>query len=313
MKVLVTGANGFIGRHLCHTLEASENKVVRAVRNPRSGAVSIGSINGATDWTTALQEVDAVVHLAGRVHFLKDTAKDPLAEFRKVNVAGTLNLARQAMKAGVNRFIFISSIAVHGLTSGRHPFSFNDVPNPHDAYGFSKYEAEQGLKELSEKTGLQLVIIRSPLVYGPGVGANFLRLLTLAGSGLPLPLGAVHNRRNPVFVGNLCDLILKCLTHPAAPSQTFLVSDDQDVSTPELLRLLAKAMNKKVWLFPMFGSVLRLAGHLTGRSGEITRLCGSLQVDISHTKELLGWTPPFTLEEGIRETVRDYLSAKRHR
>jgi nucleoside-diphosphate-sugar epimerase len=224
-----------------------------------------------------------------------------------------LNLARQAAQAGVKRLIFISSIAVHGLTSNHQPFSPHDVPKPHDAYGLSKYEAEQGLKEISAQTGLPLVIIRPPLVYGPGVGNNFLRLLKLASAGLPLPLASVRNRRNPVYVGNLCDLILKCLTHPAAAGQTFLVSDDQDISTPELLRMLAKAMNKKAWLFPMFDSVLRLAGRVTGHSGEITRLCGSLQVDISHTKELLDWHPPYTLEAGIRETVKDYLSAKRGR
>jgi UDP-glucose 4-epimerase len=312
MKVLVTGANGFVGGHLCQTLEAVGIDILRAVRNPQPGAVAIGSINGATDWSVALPGVDAIVHTAGRVHVLRDTALDPLTEFRKVNVDGTLNLARQAARSGVNRFIFISSIAVHGLTSGCLPFSPQDVPNPHDIYGLSKYEAEQGLKELSNKTGLKLVIIRPPLVYGPGVSANFLRLLKLAGSGLPLPLAAVHNRRNPVYIGNLCDLILKCLTHPAAAGQTFLVSDDQDISTPELLRLLAKAMNKKAWLFPMFGSVLRIAGRLTGFSGEVARLCGSLQVDISCTKELLGWTPPITLEKGIQNTVREYLVTQRH-
>ena len=313
MKVLVTGANGFVGGHLCRTLEASTIEVARAVRNPQPGAVAVGQINGETDWSAALPGVEAIVHLAGRVHFLKDTAIDPLLEFRKVNVDGTLNLARQAARAGVNRFIFISSIAVHGLTSGTHPFSSQDVPDPHDAYGLSKYEAEQGLKKLADETGFQLVIIRSPLVYGAGVSANFLRLLKLAGSGLPLPLATVRNRRNPVFIGNLCDLILKCLTHQAAAGQTFLVADDQDVSTPELLRMLGKAMNKKIWLFPMFGSVLRLAGRLSGRSGEIARLCGSLQVDISYTKELLGWTPPFSMEEGIRETVRYYMSVQPNR
>jgi UDP-glucose 4-epimerase len=311
MKVLVTGANGFIGTYLCRALEAAAAEVVRADRASQPCPVEVGAINGATDWAAALPGVEAIVHLAGRVHILKDTCPDPLAEFRKANVDPTLNLARQAAQAGVKRFVFISSIAVHGLTSDRQPFAPQDVPDPHDAYGLSKYEAEQGLKEISAKTGLPLVIIRPPLVYGPGVHANFLRLLKLAASGLPLPLGAVRNRRNPVFIGNLCDLILKCLTHPAAAGQTFLVSDDRDISTPQLLRLLAKAMNKKVRLFPMFAPALRIAGNLTGHSGEITRLCGSLQVDISHTKELLGWTPPFTLEEGIRETVTDYLATQR--
>ncbi len=311
MKVLVTGSNGFVGGHLCSTLESAGIEVVRAVRNPQPGATAVGPINGKTGWSAALTGVEVVVHLAARVHILKDASTDPLDEFRKVNVAGTLNLARQAAQAGVSRFIFISSIAVHGLTSGNHPFSARDIPAPHDSYGLSKLEAEQGLKEISAETGLQCVVVRPPLVYGPGVGANFLRLMKLAESGIPLPLGAVHNLRSPVFVRNLCDLILQCLTHPAAAGQTFLVSDDGDVSTPELLRMLSAAMNKKVRLFPMSVSILRLAGRLTGHEGEMTRLCGSLQVDISRTKEVLGWAPPFTLEQGIRETVRDYMSAER--
>ncbi|MBN1364272.1 MAG: SDR family oxidoreductase [Syntrophaceae bacterium] len=313
MKVLVTGANGFIGTHLCRALESSAAEVVRVVRKPQPGAVAVGSINGATDWAAALPGVEAIVHLAGRVHIVKDTSLDPLVEFRKTNVDSTLNLARQAAQAGVKRFVFISSIAVHGLTSNCQPFSPQDVPHPHDPYGLSKLEAEKGLKEISAETGLLLVIIRPPLVYGPRVHANFLRLMKLAASGLPLPLGAVRNQRNPVFVGNLCDLILKCLTHPAAVGQTFLVSDDRDISTPQLLRLLTNAMNKKTRLFPIPRIVMRLAGRLTGHSGEIARLCDSLQVDISHTKELLDWTPPYTLEEGIQATVRDYLSARINR
>lgn len=274
--------------------------------------MAVGSIGGQTDWSAALQGVDAVVHLAGRTHILKDTAVDSLAEFRKVNVDGSLNLARQAAQAGVSRFIFISSIAVHGLTSGDHPFSAQDIPKPHDLYGLSKYEAEQGLKEIANETGLQLVVIRPPLVYGPGVGANFLRLMMLATSGIPLPLGAVHNRRNLVYICNLCDLIFQCLENPAAAGQAFLVSDDQDFSTPDLLHMLAKEMNKKIRLFPMPLSLLRLAGRLTGRSGEISRLCGSLQVDITHTKEVLGWDPPFATEEGIRQTVESYLASRQN-
>ncbi len=311
MKVLVTGANGFVGGHLCRRLETAGVTVVRAVRSLEPGSIAVGSIDGQTDWAGALPGVDAVVHLAARVHVLKDASIDPLAEFLTVNVDGTLNLARQAAQAGVNRFIFISSIAVHGLTSGNHPFTSRDVPNPHDAYGLSKYEAEQGLKQISAKTGLPCVIIRPPLVYGPGVGANFLRLMKLAGSGFPLPLGAVHNHRNPVFVGNLCDLIFQCLENPAAAGQTFLVSDGEDISTPELLRLLAKGMGKKVRLFPMPGSVFRLIGRLAGRSGDVSRLCGSLQVDIEHTRKTLGWQPPFTLEQGLRETVAAFLTDSR--
>ena len=313
MKVLVTGSNGFVGTHLCSTLEKAGFDLVRSVRNPLPGAVAVGSIDGKTDWSRALRDVDVVVHAAGRVHMLNDAAGDPVAEFRTVNVDGTLNLARQAAQAGVSRFIFISSIAVHGLTSGDHPFSSKDAPNPHDAYGRSKYEAEQGLKRICIETGLEGVIIRPPLVYGPGVGANFLRLKKLARSGIPLPLGSVRNLRSPVFVGNLCDLIRRCLTHPAAGGKTFLVSDDRDVSTPELIRMLAEKMGRPARLFPVPVFLLRWAGFMIGRSGEIARLCGSLQLDITHTKETLEWSPPFTLEAGLERTVQQYLDRKKSR
>lgn len=308
MNVLVTGANGFVGRHLCHALETAGIEVVRAVRNPQAGAVAVGSISGKTDWSEALSGVDAVVHLAARVHVRKDPTRDPLAEFRKVNVDGTLNLAGQAAQAGVKRFVFISSIAVHGLTSGDHPFTSRDIPAPHDAYGVSKHEAEQGLKRVAGETGMELVIIRPPLVYGPGVGANFLRLMKLVESGMPLPLGSIHNRRNPVYVGNLCDLIFQCLENPAAAGQAFLVSDGKDVSTPDLLRMLAKEMGRSIRLLPVPESVFHLAGRLIRRSGDVSRLCGSLQVDITPTCQTLGWVPPFTVEQGIHETVSAYLA-----
>ncbi len=313
MKVLVTGSNGFVGSHLCAALEKEGVDFVRAVRNPQPGAVAIGSISGGTDWSNALRGVDVVVHVAGRAHMLNDASIDPPAEFKMVNVDGTLNLARQAAQAGVERFIFISSIAVHGLTSGGRPFAPNEIPNPHDDYGQSKYEAEQGLKQICAGNGMSEVIIRPPLVYGPGVGANFLRLMKLAHSGLPLPLASVNNLRSPVFVGNLCDLIFRCLTHPAAAGQTFLVSDDRDISTPELLRMLAEKMEKPARLFPVPVFLLRLAGRLIGRTGEVARLCGSLQLNVSYTKEMLDWSPPFTLEAGIEKTVQDYLQGKKKR
>lgn len=278
-------------------------QVVRAVRTPRPDAVVVGDIDGATDWAAALDGVDAVVHAAGRVHMLHDRSVDPEAEFRRVNVDATLNLARQAARAGAAPFIFISSIAVHGLTSGATPFTARDIPRPHDAYGRSKRQAEEGLKTVFAETGMSGTVIRPPLVYGPGVGANFLRLMKLAATGLPLPLASVRNRRNPVYVGNLCDLILQCLTHPAAAGKTFLVSDDCDVSTPELLRMIAGGMNRPCRLFPFPEKGLRLAGRLTGRKGEVERLCGSLQVDIEHTKQTLGWSPPFSMEFGVHETV----------
>jgi nucleoside-diphosphate-sugar epimerase len=309
LKVLVTGSNGFVGRSLCNLLEKSGIELVRAVRLPEPGAVAVGSISGATDWSVALEGVDVVVHAAARVHMLNDASVDPMTEFQEVNVDGTLNLAQQAAQCGISRFVFISSIAVHGLTSGSRPFSLADKPRPHDAYGHSKYEAEKGLIRISEKTGMEQVIIRPPLVYGPGVGANFLRLMKLAASGFPLPLGGVHNLRSPVFVGNLCDLIKVCLTHPAAADQIFLASDDRDVSTPELLRMLASEMGRPVRVFPVPEILLRFAGKITGRSGEIARVCGSLQLDISYTKKNLGWVPPFTMDEGIELTVKDYLES----
>ncbi len=309
MKVLVTGSNGFVGSHLCNLLARSGMDLVKAVRFPAPGAVAVGSICGETDWSKALQGVDVVVHTAARVHMLNDAAVDPMTEFQTVNVEGTINLAQQAAQCGVSRFIFISSIAVHGLTSGQKPFSPADKPDPHDAYGFSKYEAEKGLVRICSETGMEQVIIRPPLVYGPGVGANFLRLLKLADCALPLPLGGIVNRRSPVFVGNLCDLIRVCLTHPAAANQIFLVSDDQDVSTPGLVRRLAAEIGRPDRLFPVPTSLLRIAGGVTGRSGEIARLCGSLQLDISCTKQILGWAPPFTMDAGIEATVKDYMES----
>jgi len=284
MNVLVTGANGFVGRHLCPDLEQAGHKVIRSVRS------TVGAMNGNNDWSAVVQSVEVAVHLAARVHRMKETAVDPLAAFREVNTAGTLNLARQAAAAGVKRFIFISTIKAVS-------------PDPDDAYGLSKHEAEQGLLRISAETGMDAVIIRPPLVYGPGVGANFRRLMRLAGSGLPLPLASIHNRRSLVYIGNLCDLIVRCLNVPSAAGQTFSVSDDQDISTPDLLRLLAAVQHKKVRLFPMPEKILRTAGRLSGRSTEMERLCGSLQVDLSHTKEILGWEPPFSLQNGLEKTM----------
>lgn len=300
MKVMVTGANGFVGSQLCPLLESAGLEVVRVVRQPAAGAIAIGSIDGQTDWTAAIAGAEAVIHLAARAHILKETQADPLAVFRAVNTAGTANLARQAARAGIKRFIFISSIGVHGRISGPTPFSVQDTLHPHDAYSISKKEAEEELRKIARETGLEIVIIRPPLVYGPGVGANFRRLIKLAGSGIPLPLAAIKNRRSLVYVGNLGHLIRVCLDHPRAAGQTFLVSDDQDASTAELLHLLAAVQNKKARLFPFPERLLALAGRLTGRAYEIERLCGSLLVDIAHTKTTLGWHPPVSLEEGLR-------------
>ena len=242
MRFLVTGANGFVGKPLCVELFRRGHVVRAASRSAHAASdgfeqATVGSIDGVTDWSAALRDLDVVIHLAARVHIMKDGAADPLAAFRKVNVAGTLNLARQAAAAGVKRLVFVSSVKVNGeYTSPGQAFTESDLPAPQDAYGVSKHEAELGLRQIAVESGIEVVIIRPPLVYGPGVKANFAVLMRAVRRGWPLPLGAVHNQRSLVGLGNLVDLIVTCLTHPAAANQTFLVSDGEDVSTTELLR-----------------------------------------------------------------------------
>jgi len=235
---------------------------------------------------------------------MEDTAANPLDEFRRVNVQGTLNLARQAAAAGVRRFVFVSSIKVNGeMTQLGRPFTADDAPAPLDAYGVSKMEAEQGLREIALQTGMEMVIIRPPLVYGPGVKANFAAMMRWLRYGVPLPLGVIHNQRSLVSLENLVDLLVTCITHPAAANQTFLVSDGEDVSTTELLRRMGQAMGKPARLLPVPGSWLKLAAGLVGKGDVAQRLCGSLQVDISKTRELLGWVPPVSLDEGLRRAA----------
>ncbi len=307
--ILVTGANGFVGRAVCMQA-VSLGMEVRGVQ--RGGTVStcpvqvvqIDELDGATQYAQALAGCDAIVHCAARVHVMTDRGIDSLAEYRRVNVEGTLNLANQAVAAHVRRFIFISSIKVNGESTPRgQPFSISDVPAPQDAYGKSKFEAEQALLVLAKQTGLEVVIIRPPLVYGPGVKANFASMVRWLQSGLPLPLGAINNQRSLVALGNLTDLIMTCLDHPAAKNRTFLVSDGQDVSTTELLRLMAHAMHRPARLLPVPQSMLLLTLRLIGLSGFAQRLCASLQVDIASTRQLLDWTPPLTLEQGLRQVV----------
>jgi UDP-glucose 4-epimerase len=243
---------------------------------------------------------------------MRETMMDPLEAFRQVNVAGTLNLARQAAEAGVRRFVYVSSIKVNGERSRPGvAFTAEDTPHPEDPYGLSKREAEVGLRALSHETGLEVVIIRPPLVYGPGVNANFLRLMRLVERGIPQPLGAVYNHRSLVSVDNLVDLLVHCLDDPRAAGETFLVSDGEDLSTPRLIREIASAMGRPARLLPVPVSVLRLAGRLSGRSGVVERLCGSLRVDIGKTCERLDWTPPLSVQEGIRRTVEHYLAGQR--
>ena len=269
-------------------------------------SVQVADLAPDTAWGPTLVNVDVVIHLAARAHVMRDTAMDPLAEFRRVNVQGTLNLARQAAAVGVRRFVFVSSIGVNGAESFEQPFAAEDEVAPHSPYAVSKFEAEQGLQVLATETGMEVVIIRPPLVYGPGAPGNFGSLMRWLQLGIPLPLGAIHNQRSLVALDNLVDLIVTCLTHPAAANQTFLVSDGEDVSTTELLRRMGQAMGCPARLIPVPASVLKAAAALLGKRDMAQRLCGSLQVDIQKTRQLLGWNPPLTLDQGLKKAAEGF-------
>ena len=264
--------------------------------------IQVGDIDESTDWTRVLQDVDFVVHLAGRAHVMNEQESDPASVYYRVNVSGTKRLAEQAAEAGVKRFIFISSVKVNG--EGSHlPYTEKDVPKPQDAYGISKREAEQILASVAAETGLQVVILRLPLVYGAGVKANFKNLIKIAGAGLPLPFKGINNRRSFLYIGNLVDAIFTCIVHPQAAGETFLVSDGQDVSTPDLIKMIASAMNKKAVLFSLHPGILKALCKIVGKNEELEKLTGSLLVDSSKIRNLLGWKPPFTLGEGTRGMV----------
>ena len=312
MKVLVTGATGFVGKALCVELVARGHTVVPAVRRACGLAdeAVVGDIDGATDWTAALTACDAVVHLAARVHVMDDTEHDPLALYRATNTEATLNLARQAVQAGVKRFVYISTIKVNGEERAA-AYRETDAAAPEDAYAMSKWEAEQGLLRIAQQTGLEVVILRPPLVYGPGVKGNFLRLLQLIFRGLPLPLASVSNLRSMIYLGNFADALALCADHPAAPGKTYLVSDGEETSTPQLIRNIARLMGVPCRLWPSPPSLLKLGGHITGKRGEVERLIGSLQIDSSQIRRELDWTPPYTLDQGLAETVNWYLAARR--
>lgn len=313
--VLVTGASGFLGGALCKVLLGKKNirAAVRKVSSTKRIANTeevIGELSDRFDWSGALSGAISVVHCAARVHVMRETSEDPLKEFRAINVDGTMNLARHAVEAGVRRFIFISSIGVNGGETSGRPFSPFDVPAPHTPYAVSKCEAEMQLLALAEETGLEVVIIRPPLIYGPEAPGNFASLMKALESGIPLPLASiVKNRRSYAYVDNVIDLVVTCLDHPAAANQTFLVSDDEDMSTAALLWRMAAALGKPARLIPVPAGLIKIGAKLIGQSGIAQRLCGSLQVDISKTKALLCWTPPISVDEGLRRTAKHWLKS----
>jgi nucleoside-diphosphate-sugar epimerase len=306
-SVLVTGAAGFVGSALCVNLEQSGYSVFRHIRTPSDtlqNVVLVGALEHDTQCIKALAGIDIIVHTAARVHMMNDLSADPLTEFRRVNRDATLNLARQAAQAGVKRFIFLSSVKAMGESHPVGvPFHAKQETTPLDPYGMSKQEAESGLMELSRVSQMEVVIIRPPLVYGPGVKANFLHLIRLMQKEFPLPFASVQNKRSLVALPNLVDLIQVCLEHPAAANQVFLVSDDQDLSTPELMRRLSKVCAKKSRLFRCHPILLRAIGKVTGKTAVIERLCGDLVVDIMPTKSTLGWKPPVSVDDALMQTV----------
>jgi nucleoside-diphosphate-sugar epimerase len=273
--------------------------------------VSVGSIDGFTDWTPALKGVDAIIHLAARVHVMRDTALDPLTEFLKANLHGTINLAIQAANAGIKRFVYVSSIKVNGeQTSEVRGFTEADPVDPQDPYAISKWQAEIALREIAAERGLEVVIVRTPLVYGPGVKGNFIRLLKAADKGIPLPLANAHNLRSLLYVGNMVDALLLCATQPAAAGQTYLLGDDEDVSTSALLRSLGEAMGRPARLFRFHPVLLKLAGRMAGKAGQVERLLGSLRVDSGKIRRELNWKPPYTLQQGLQATAAWYRNAR---
>jgi nucleoside-diphosphate-sugar epimerase len=311
VSILITGANGFIGTALCKQLRQNGDTVLGAVRTLGAQSdchetIEVGAISSETNWRVALESIEQVVHLAARVHVMNEKSDDALDKFRLVNVEGTANLARQAAAAGVKRFVYLSSVKVNGeSTTPGHPYTAADTPAPEDPYGVSKHEAEQVLHQIASDTGMEVVIIRPPLVYGPKAKGNFMLMMRWVGRGIPLPFGSIrHNRRSLVALDNLVDLIATCLKHPVAANQTFLISDGEDLSSADLLQRLGYAQGIRTRLFPMPVAMLELGASVLGKLGIYKRLCGSLQVDIKKTHELLGWTPPLSVDEGLSKVGR---------
>lgn len=314
-KVLITGANGFVGRALCERLVASGAEVTGAIRGSDSGVVptagtrtvTVGDVDSKTEWMKAVNGIDCVVHLAARVHVRRQAANRAFDEFREVNVMGSERLAREAAKAGVQRLVYVSSIKVNGEYTTDRPFFPGDVSHPTDAYAHSKREAESVLGEVGRQTGMEIVIVRPPLVYGPGVKGNFLAMLRVVQAGLPLPLAACTNHRSLLGLSNLVDLLALCVRHPAATGQIFLAADGEDISTPELARRVASALGKQARLFSVPPSLLWIAARVVGKPELYDRLCGSLQVDIGQTRRVLGWTPATSVDAELVRTALWFL------
>ncbi|CCQ75453.1 SDR family oxidoreductase [Magnetospira sp. QH-2] len=299
-RILVTGANGFVGQALCTALEVQGDRVIRATRE------AVGAIGPGTDWRPLLLGIDSVVHLAARAHVMNDTAADPLAEYRHINTEGTRHLAEQAAASGVRRMVYLSTVKVHGEATQGTPFRADDPLSPSDPYGVSKMEAEECLGDIGARTGLETVILRPPLVYGPRVRANFLALMHLCNRGLPLPLGRIDNRRSLVYLGNLVRAIRLVLDHPAAAGGTYLISDGEDLSTADLVRKIAKVLGRPARLVPLPTPFLTLAGRATGKQDRVARLLQSLTIDHGKLTADLNWTPPFTVDQGLAEVAAWY-------
>lgn len=310
MKVLVTGANGFVGCALCPRLVELGYEVVPVVRR-QSNIVNEVIVHDVASWKSALKGCDSVIHLAARAHVMQDQERDPLQAFRTNNLDTTIELAKRAAEVGVRRFVFVSTIKVNGEeTAPGCSFSHDDPVDPKDPYEISKWEAEQMLWQIAAKTGMEVVVIRPPLVYGPGVKGNFLRLMQAIDKRRPLPLGGIQNQRSLIYLGNLVDVIRLCVTHPQAAGRTILVSDGDDVSTPELVRRIAAALGRRPFLLPVPVSWMQWAGRVLGKQAAVDRLLGSLCVDISPLREELGWTHPYTMQEGLEATAQWYRKTK---
>ncbi len=311
-KILLTGASGFVGRALADQLigTGAQLKVVArsSLNIPGADTLLVDSIDNRTSWGKNLKGIDTVIHCAGRAHIMNDLFANPLPEYRRVNVGGTLNLARQAAAAGVRRFIFLSSVKVNGeQTLKGQPFTELDEPMPQNPYAISKFETEQALMELAAHTDMEVVIIRPTLVYGVGVKANFFTMLKMVKLGMPLPFGSIENKRSFIYLENLNSLIISCIDHPKAANQIFLASDGYDLSTTELLRYCANAMGVSVYLLPIPESWCILSATVLGQGESIQRLCGTLQVDIGKANKLLGWTPPISVQVGLQRTVENLI------